>query len=88
MIQRHPGVIAQVADGADVIACVRAAREAGVALAVRGGGHNAGGLGSVDGGNVVDLRGLRGTRIDPQARTVRVEGGATWGDVDRATHQF
>ena len=88
MIQRHPGVIAQVADVADVIACVRAARDGGVALAVRGGGHNAGGLGSVDGGLVVDLRGLRGTRVDPQARTVRVEGGATWGDVDHATHPF
>jgi hypothetical protein len=88
MIQRTPGAIAQVADVADVIACVNAAREAGVLVAVRGGGHNAGGLGVVDGGLVVDLRGLRGIRVNPRARTVRVEGGATWGDVDHATHAF
>lgn len=88
MIQRRPAVIARVADVADVIACVNAARDAGVTLAVRGGGHNAGGLGSVDGGLVVDLRGLRGVRVDQQARTVRVEAGATWGDVDHATHPF
>jgi FAD binding domain/Berberine and berberine like len=88
MIQRRPGAIAQVADVADVIACVNAAREAEVRVAVRGGGHNAGGLGVVDGGLVIDLRGLHGIRVDPRARTVRVEGGATWGDVDHATHPF
>jgi len=88
MIQRRPGAIAQVADVADVMACVNAAREAGVLVAVRGGGHNAGGLGVVDGGLVIDLRGLHGVRVDPKARTVRVEGGATWGDVDHATHPF
>jgi hypothetical protein len=88
MIQRYPGAIAQVADVADVIACVNATRAAGVLVAVRGGGHNAGGLGVVDGGLVIDLRGLHGVRVDPRARTVRVEGGATWGDVDHATHPF
>ncbi len=88
MIQRRPGAIAQVADVADVITCVNAARDAGVLVAVRGGGHNAGGLGVVDGGLVVDLRRLRGIRVDPAARTVRVEGGATWGDVDHTTHPF
>ena len=88
MIQRRPGAIAQVADVADVIACVNAAREAGVRVAVRGGGHNAAGLGVIDGGLVVDLCGLRGIRVDPRVRTVRVEGGATWGDVDHATHPF
>ncbi|MFN8626769.1 MAG: FAD-binding oxidoreductase [Candidatus Binatia bacterium] len=88
MIQRRPGAIARVADVADVIACVHAARDAGVTLAVRGGGHNAAGLGVVDGGLVVDLGRLRGIRVDAQARTVRVEGGATWGDVDHATHPF
>lgn len=88
MIQRRPGAIAQVADVGDIIACVNAARAAGVMVAVRGGGHNAGGLGVVDGGLVIDLRRLRGIRVDPRARTVRVEGGATWGDVDHATHPF
>jgi FAD/FMN-containing dehydrogenase len=88
MIQRHPLAIARVADVADVIACVNAAREAGIRLAVRGGGHNAGGLGSVDDGLVIDLGRLRGIRVDAQARTIRVEGGATWGDVDHAAHPF
>jgi FAD/FMN-containing dehydrogenase len=88
MIQRHPGAIAQVADAADVMACVSVARDAGVTLAVRGGGHNAAGLGSVDGGLVVDLSKLRSVRVDAQARTVRVEGGCVWGDVDHATHPF
>jgi FAD/FMN-containing dehydrogenase len=88
MIDRRPGAIAQVADVADVMACVRAARDAGVKLAVRGGGHNAGGLGTVDDGLVVDMRRLRGIRVDAKARTVRVEAGATWGDVDHATHPF
>ena len=64
MIQRRPGAIAQVADVGDIIACVNAARAAGVMVAVRGGGHNAGGLGVVDGGLVIDLRRLRGARID------------------------
>jgi len=88
MIQRRPAAIALVADVADVIACVKFARNSGMTLAVRGGGHNAGGLGSVEGGLVVDLGRLRGIRVDAQARTVRVEGGATWGDVDHATHPF
>lgn len=88
MIQRRPGAIAEVADVADVMACVNAAREANVEVAVRGGGHNAGGLGIVEGGLVIDLRRLSGTRVDPENKTVRVEGGAVWGDVDHATHPF
>ena len=55
---------------------------------MRGGGHNGGGLGICDEGLVLDLSGLRGVRVDPAARTVRVEGGCTWGDVDHATHAF
>ena len=88
MIQRHPGAIALVNDVADVFTCVDAARDAGITIAVRGGGHNAGGLGSVDDGLVIDLRRLRGIRVDPRARTVRVEAGCVWGDVDHATHPF
>jgi FAD/FMN-containing dehydrogenase len=88
MIERHPGAIALVADVADVIRCVHAAREAGVTLAVRGGGHSVSGLGSVDDGLVIDLRRLNGIRVDHQARTVRVEAGCVWGDVDHATHPF
>jgi FAD/FMN-containing dehydrogenase len=88
MIDRHPRVIARCTDAADVIAAVNLAREAGTLLAVRGGGHNAGGLGVWDDALVIDLSQMRGVRVDPAEGTVRVEGGATWGDVDHATHPF
>ena len=63
----------------------RFAREHGLPLAVRGGGHNGAGLGTCDDGVVIDLSLLRDVEVDPQARTVRVGGGCTWGEVDRAT---
>jgi FAD/FMN-containing dehydrogenase len=88
MIDKRPWLIARCVDVADVIATVAFARDHGVPLAVRGGGHNGGGLGSVDDGVLLDLAGLNGVRIDPEARTARVEGGATWAKVDHATHAF
>ena len=88
MIDKRPRMIARCADVADVISCVNFARENDVLLAVRGGGHNGGGLGVADDGLVIDLSPMRGVRVDPDAHTVRVEGGATWGDVDHATHAF
>jgi FAD/FMN-containing dehydrogenase len=88
MIDRHPAMIARCADVADVIGAVQFARANGLELAVRGGGHNGAGLGSSDGGLVIDLRNMNGTRVDPEARTVAVQGGCTWGDVDHATHAF
>jgi FAD/FMN-containing dehydrogenase len=88
MIDRRPGLIAYCRDVADVMHCVDFARSESLLLAVRGGGHNGGGLGICDGGLVLDLSGLKGIRVDPAARTVRVEGGCTWGDVDHATHAF
>src|SRR6516165_4732370 len=72
MIDRWPRLIVRCADVADVIACVDFARDNGILLAVRGGGHNAAGLGVVDGGLVVDLSAIRYTHVDPQAGTVRV----------------
>jgi len=88
MIDKRPRLIALCADVADVIASVNFARENQLLLAVRGGGHNGGGLGVCDDGLVIDLAGLRGIRVDPAARTVRVDGGCRWGDVDHATHAF
>jgi hypothetical protein len=88
MINKHPGAIARCIDVADVIAAVNFAREHKVTLAIRGGGHNGGGLGTCDDGLVIDLSLMKGTRVDPVARTVRVGGGCTWGDVDHATHAF
>jgi FAD/FMN-containing dehydrogenase len=88
MIDRRPALILRCADMADVIAAVQYARRSGVLPAVRGGGHNAGGLGVWDDALVIDLSGMRGVRVDPASGTIRVEGGATWGDVDHAAHPF
>jgi hypothetical protein len=88
MIDRRPHLIVRCADVADVIATVNFARDNNLLLAVRGGGHNAAGLGVCDGGLVIDLSRMRGIHVDPTARMVRVEGGCTWGDVDHATHAF
>lgn len=88
MINRHPAVIARCRDEADVRAAVDFARSNGLTIAVRGGGHNAAGLGVWDDSLVVDLSEMRGVRVDPDSNTVRVEGGCTWKDVDHATHAF
>src|SRR3989441_7406708 len=88
MIERHPRLIVRCRDVADVISSVNFGRAAGLDIAVRGGAHNAAGLGTVDNGLVVDLSLMRGVRVDPAARTVQVEGGAVWGDVDHATNIF
>jgi FAD/FMN-containing dehydrogenase len=88
MIDRRPALIARCVDVADVIAAVTFAREHGLPLAVRGGGHSGPGLGVCDDGLVADLSPMKGVRVDPASRTVRVEGGCVWGDVDHATHAF
>ena len=88
MIDRRPALIACCADVADVMAAVNFGRENNMLTAVRGGGHNGGGLGICDDGLVIDLSGIKYTRVDPAASTVRVGGGCTWGDVDHATHAF
>ncbi|PNY81394.1 FAD-binding oxidoreductase [Deinococcus koreensis] len=88
MIDKRPALIARCTDVADVMAALNYAQERGLRVAVRGGGHNGGGLGSVDGGLVIDLGPMNGVRVDPVKRTVRVEGGALWGAVDHATHPF
>ncbi len=79
--------MARCAGPDDVAKVVDFARENDVLLAVRGGGHNGAGLGSCDGGVVIDLAGLNGIEVDPSARTVRVGGGCTWGEVDAATNE-
>ncbi|MBV8713978.1 MAG: FAD-binding oxidoreductase [Chloroflexi bacterium] len=88
MIDKKPALIARCADVADVMAAVSFARERDLLLAIRGGGHNGPGLGSCDNGLVIDLSAMRSIRVDPAARTVRVDGGCTSGDVDHATHAF
>ena len=88
MIDKRPLLIARCADVADVIAAVNFGRENGLLISIRGGGHNAGGLGICDGGLVIDLSRIRYTHVHPDAGTVRVGGGSTWADVDHATHAF
>ena len=88
MIDKHPAAIARCVDVADVMVAVNFAREHGTTLAIRGGWHNGGGLGTCDDGLVIDLSRMKGVRVDPAARTARVAGGCTWGDVDHATHAF
>ncbi|MGH2375445.1 MAG: FAD-binding oxidoreductase [Longimicrobiales bacterium] len=88
MIDRRPRFIARCADVADIVTAVNFARENDVLVAIRGGGHNGGGLGVCDDGLVIDLSRIKYTRVDPGARTVRAGGGCTWGDVDHATHAF
>ncbi len=88
MIEKRPALIARCVDVADVITAVNFACEHELTLAVRGGGHSGPGLGTCDNGLVIDLSGMKGIRVDPSARTARVEGGCTWGEVDHATHAF
>lgn len=87
-IHKHPGMFAMCVDVADVIASVNFARENNILLAIRGGGHNGGGLGLCDDGLVIDLSGLKFVRVDTATNTVRVGGGNLWGEVDHATHPF
>ncbi len=88
MINKHPGLIVKCVDVADVINSVNFGRENNLLVAVRGGGHNGGGLGICDNGLVIDLSGLKFVRVDTATSTVRVGGGNIWGEVDHATHPF
>ncbi len=88
MIDRRPALIARCTGPADVAQVVDFARTHELPLAVRGGGHNGAGLGTVENGVVIDLSLMRDVQVDPEARTVRVDGGCTWGEVDRATGEY
>ncbi len=88
MIDKHPGMFVMCVDVADVIAAVNFGRENNLLVAVRGGGHNGGGLGICEDGLVIDLSGIKFIRVDTSNNTVRVGGGNLWGEVDHATHPF
>jgi FAD/FMN-containing dehydrogenase len=88
MHDRRPRAVVQCADAADVIATVQTAHDAGLDLAVRGGGHSVPGFGTVDDGLVIDLSGMRNVQVDPAAGVARAGGGALWGDFDHATNAF
>ncbi len=88
MIDRKPRLIAKCTDVADVIAAVRMAKANGLRVSIRGGGHNAAGLGVCDDGLVIDLAPINYVWVDPASRHVRVGAGCKWSDVDHATHAF
>src|SRR5438093_8476666 len=88
MIDRRPGVIVRCAGAQDVVQAVRSAREHGLTLAVRGGGHNVAGNAVCDGGLMIDLTPMKSVRIDPVQRTARVEPGVTLGEFDREAQGF
>jgi FAD/FMN-containing dehydrogenase len=88
MIDRYPMVIVRCRDVADVIAALNFAKEHKLLIAVRGGGHNAGGLGVCDEGLVIDLSQMKGIRVDLKNHTVRAEAGCLLGDIDHATQPF
>ena len=87
MIDKHPAVVVRPVNAGDVIAAVNFAREGHLALAIRGGGHSVPGFGTCD-GVVIDMSRMRGVRVNPDKRTARVEGGATWGDFNSAANAF
>ena len=87
-IDKRPGLIVRCSGLADVIAAVRFAREHGLLVAIRGGGHNVGGRALCDGGVVIDLSRMKGIHVDPKARRARVQPGVLLGELDRETHVF
>ena len=85
MIDKRPALIARCRNTADVVEAVDLAQKLGLQVAVRGGGHNVAGRSTIDGGLMIDLATMKGIHVDPKARTVRVQGGATWADLNRET---
>jgi FAD/FMN-containing dehydrogenase len=88
MIDRRPAVVTRPVNAGDVMAAVNFARESHLPLAIRGGGHSVPGFGTCDDGVVIDMSRMRGVRVNPEKKTARAEGGATWGDFNAATNAF
>jgi FAD/FMN-containing dehydrogenase len=88
LIDRRPALIVQCTGAADVVDAVNFARERGLLLSVKGGGHNVAGNAVNDGGLVIDLSQMRGVHVEPSTQTVRAQGGALWGDCDREAQLF
>jgi FAD/FMN-containing dehydrogenase len=88
MFDRRPLAVLKAEQVGDVVAAVNLAREHGLDLSVRGGGHSGPGFGTNDGGLVIDLSEMRTVRVDPRSKTARADAGATWGDFNYATHTF
>ncbi len=85
LIDKHPMVVARCTGTADIASAVSLARQLGLEIAVRGGGHNVAGKATVDKGVMIDLSAMKGIHVDPAKRTARAQGGCTWGDLNRET---
>jgi hypothetical protein len=88
MSDRRPASVIRVANAGDVMSTDHYARENGLDLAIRGGGHSAPGFGTVDDGVVIDFSRMRSVRVDPRAMTARADAGVTWGDFNSATYAW
>jgi FAD/FMN-containing dehydrogenase len=88
MIDKHPALIARCTGTSDVVAAVRFAREQGLEIAVRGGGHNVAGNAVNDGGIVIDLSLMKGIHVEPARRVARAQAGVVWGELDRETQRY
>ena len=88
MIDKHPAVIARCQDTADIADAVKVARDLGLEIAVRGGGHNVAGQAVTEGGLMIDLAPMKGVHVNPRAGTARAQGGVTWREYNRATHAY
>ncbi|MGB2694821.1 MAG: FAD-dependent oxidoreductase, partial [Dehalococcoidia bacterium] len=87
MIDKRPAAIARCLSESDVVAAVNFAREKGLEIAVRGGGHNVAGNAVCESGLMIDLSLMKGIEVDSKARTARAQGGVTWGEFNAATQQ-
>jgi FAD/FMN-containing dehydrogenase len=87
LIDKHPALIARCRRTADIATAIRHAREQGLEIAVKGGGHNVAGRATTEGGVMIDLSLMRGVEVDPATLTVRAGGGVTWGELNDATHR-
>ncbi|MCK1520491.1 FAD-binding oxidoreductase [Bradyrhizobium sp. 17] len=85
LVDKRPALIARCRSVADVVDAVALVIKLGLEVAVRGGGHNVAGRATIDGGIMIDLSPMRGVHVDAVGKTVRAQGGATWGDVNRET---
>jgi len=85
LIDKRPALIARCLGTADVVAAIGFAKETGLEVSVRGGGHSVSGLAVTEGGLMIDLGGMKGIQVDPTARTVRAQAGVTWGELNRET---
>src|SRR5262245_27112996 len=85
LVDKRPDLIARCHGTADVVDAVNLGRKLGLEVAIRGGGHNVAGRATIDGGLMIDLSAMKGIHVDPVGRTVRAQGGVTWGELNRET---